>query len=57
MVWYHAEGLEPYWDLPDIDGLPDGKFTYCGRSEHYISSHIQVREHAVPSYTVKIWMR
>ncbi|CAG0920178.1 unnamed protein product [Notodromas monacha] len=41
MVWYHAEGEEPFWQPPDVQGINDGQFAFCGRSEHYISTHIQ----------------
>ncbi|CAG0925554.1 unnamed protein product [Notodromas monacha] len=41
MVWYHAEAEEPFWQPPQIKGVSDGEFSFCGRSEHYISTHIQ----------------
>lgn len=40
-IWYHAEGLEPNWSLPEIDCITNGTFRYKGRTEHHISAHIQ----------------
>lgn len=40
-VWYHAEGVEPSWELPLIDEIATNKFQYKGRVEHHINTHIQ----------------
>jgi len=38
-VWYHAENESPSW-YPTDDEV-NGKWTYRGRSEHYVNAHIQ----------------
>ena len=41
-VWHHAEGVEPTWQIPEVKEITSGKWTYGGRTEHYINSHIEV---------------
>ena len=41
-LWYHAEGVDPVWEPPDIDEIASGQWKYCGRSEHHINAHIEV---------------
>lgn len=38
-VWYHAENENPSWYPPRDEAI--GKWTYRGRSEHYVNVHIQ----------------
>uniref|UniRef100_A0A0K0G4B4 cholesterol 7-desaturase n=1 Tax=Strongyloides venezuelensis TaxID=75913 RepID=A0A0K0G4B4_STRVS len=40
-VWYHAEGDAPTWEIPEIDEVKYGEWTYKGRTEHEIMCHIQ----------------
>lgn len=40
-VWYHAENETPSWYPPVDEKIGNGKWTYRGRSEHYINAHIQ----------------
>ncbi|XP_045204735.1 cholesterol 7-desaturase nvd-like isoform X2 [Mercenaria mercenaria] len=40
-VWYHAEGSEPYWTLPEIEEITNGTFRYKGRTEHHVNAHIE----------------
>ncbi|VDN04537.1 unnamed protein product [Thelazia callipaeda] len=40
-VWYHCDGLNPEWNIPEIDEIADGTWQYRGRTEHEINSHIQ----------------
>jgi len=42
-LWYHAEDVDPVWEPPDIDQIAAGQWKYCGRSEHHINAHIEVR--------------
>ncbi|XP_061165164.1 cholesterol 7-desaturase nvd-like [Saccostrea echinata] len=39
--WYHAEGIEPTWTVPRIEEIHNGDWIYRGRTEHYISCHIE----------------
>lgn len=41
-IWYHAEGIEPDWRLPELQEITDGTWQYKGRTEHYINAHIEV---------------
>jgi len=45
-IWYHAEGIDPGWEPPEIDKVGSGLWKYCGRSEHFINAHIEVRKAA-----------
>lgn len=38
-VWYHAEKENPSWYPPNDEVIR--KWTYRGRSEHYVNAHIQ----------------
>lgn len=40
-VWYHAEGIEPTWKLPELEEIKNGTWKYSGRTEHYINAHIE----------------
>lgn len=40
-LWYHAEGAEPTWRLPEIEEVTSGKWVYRGRTEHIINAHIE----------------
>jgi cholesterol 7-dehydrogenase len=41
-IWYHAEGSEPTWTIPEITQITRGDWVYKGRTEHYINCHIEV---------------
>merc|ERR1719427_998522 len=40
-LWYHCDGVEPTWEIPVVDEIATNKFTYRGRVEHHINTHIQ----------------
>ncbi|PVD22374.1 hypothetical protein C0Q70_18184 [Pomacea canaliculata] len=40
-LWHHAEGIEPSWLLPEIEGIQNGEWVYRGRTEHYVNAHIE----------------
>ncbi|XP_041370534.1 cholesterol 7-desaturase nvd-like [Gigantopelta aegis] len=40
-LWFHAEGVEPFWMPPEIEEITRGEWTYRGRSEHIINAHIE----------------
>lgn len=39
-VWNHAEGEEP-WEIPVIEEIESGQWSFQGRNEYYINCHIQ----------------
>ena len=41
-IWYHAEGNEPTWFPPVVEGIKTGQMKYHGYTEHYINAHIEV---------------
>jgi len=45
-LWYHAEGIDPIWEPPEIEEVVSGQWKYCGRSEHFVNAHIEVCEHS-----------
>lgn len=42
LVWFHCEGKEPEWTVPEQEEITSGKWVYRGRTEHFINAHIQV---------------
>ncbi|KAM3722020.1 Cholesterol 7-desaturase [Dirofilaria immitis] len=40
-AWYHCDGKDPEWEIPDIDEISNGEWKYRGRTEHEINCHIQ----------------
>uniref|UniRef100_A0A915PY86 cholesterol 7-desaturase n=1 Tax=Setaria digitata TaxID=48799 RepID=A0A915PY86_9BILA len=40
-AWYHCDGKEPEWEIPDVDEIINGEWQYRGRTEHEINCHIQ----------------
>ena len=40
-VWYHCDGLDPTYEIPEIPEIDLGEWTYRGRTEHEIMCHIQ----------------
>jgi len=47
-LWYHAEGIDPVWEPPEIEEIASGQWKYCGRSEHFVNAHIEVHELSSP---------
>ncbi|XP_072015577.1 cholesterol 7-desaturase nvd-like isoform X1 [Amphiura filiformis] len=41
MLWFHAEGEEPDWFPPEIEGIKNGELKYHGFTEHYVNAHIE----------------
>ncbi|CAK8696053.1 unnamed protein product [Clavelina lepadiformis] len=40
-VWYHCDGVEPEWELPEISEITNRTYGYVGRIEHHVNTHIQ----------------
>ncbi|AWP14968.1 putative cholesterol desaturase daf-36-like [Scophthalmus maximus] len=41
LVWFHCDGEDPQWAVPEIQQITKGEWVYRGRSEHFINAHIQ----------------
>uniref|UniRef100_A0A3P9K5W9 cholesterol 7-desaturase n=1 Tax=Oryzias latipes TaxID=8090 RepID=A0A3P9K5W9_ORYLA len=41
LVWFHCDGEEPTWSVPEQEEISNGSLVYRGRVEHFISAHIQ----------------
>lgn len=41
-IWHHCDEIDPIWEIPDIPEISSGNWTYRGRTEHYVNSHIEV---------------
>ncbi|XP_028317975.1 cholesterol 7-desaturase [Gouania willdenowi] len=41
LVWFHCDGEEPQWAVPEQQEISSGEWVYRGRTEHFISAHIQ----------------
>ncbi|KAK1155773.1 cholesterol 7-desaturase isoform X1 [Acipenser oxyrinchus oxyrinchus] len=41
LVWYHCDGMDPTWQIPEQEEITLKKWIYRGRTEHFINSHIQ----------------
>jgi len=42
LVWFHCDGLEPTWEVPEQQEITRRDWVYRGRTEHYINAHIEV---------------
>lgn len=40
-IWYHADGEEPSWDVPDVPEITSGHWLPRGRTCHLVHCHIQ----------------
>ncbi|XP_078739190.1 LOW QUALITY PROTEIN: cholesterol 7-desaturase nvd-like [Lampetra fluviatilis] len=40
-AWYHCDGGEPTWQVPEVEEISSGEWQYRGRTEHTINAHIQ----------------
>ncbi|XP_047425101.1 cholesterol 7-desaturase nvd isoform X2 [Mugil cephalus] len=41
LVWFHCDGEEPQWTVPEQQEITKGEWAYRGRTEHFINAHIQ----------------
>ncbi|XP_026153866.1 cholesterol 7-desaturase [Mastacembelus armatus] len=41
LVWYHCDGEAPQWTVPEQEEITKGEWIYRGRTEHFISAHIE----------------
>ncbi|XP_034937222.1 cholesterol 7-desaturase-like [Chelonus insularis] len=40
-IWYHAESMDPYWEIEAIPEIDNGKWIYQGQNEYFVNCHIQ----------------
>ncbi|CAI5455943.1 unnamed protein product [Caenorhabditis angaria] len=40
-IWYHSDGLDPQWEIPEIPEITEGLWKFGGRTEHELMCHIQ----------------
>ncbi|VDM57427.1 unnamed protein product [Angiostrongylus costaricensis] len=40
-VWYHCDGKEPEWNIPEFDEILNEEWKYGGRTEHEVMCHCQ----------------
>uniref|UniRef100_A0A1I7U978 cholesterol 7-desaturase n=1 Tax=Caenorhabditis tropicalis TaxID=1561998 RepID=A0A1I7U978_9PELO len=40
-IWYHCDGAEPEWEIPEISEITEGIWKLGGRTEHEVMCHIQ----------------
>ncbi|KAM9323306.1 cholesterol 7-desaturase nvd-like [Pholidichthys leucotaenia] len=41
LVWFHCDGQEPHYAIPEQQEVTKGEWVYRGRTEHFINAHIQ----------------
>ncbi|KAL4004999.1 plastin-3 [Sarotherodon galilaeus] len=41
LVWFHCDGEEPQWIVPEQPEITNDEWVYRGRTEHFINAHIQ----------------
>eukprot|EP00047_Mylnosiga_fluctuans_P007849 m.255872 g.255872 ORF g.255872 m.255872 type:complete len:449 (-) comp19733_c0_seq1:103-1449(-) len=41
LIWFDAEGREPWWTPPVIDEIQTGTWSFRGKTQHFINAHIQ----------------
>uniref|UniRef100_A0A4W6FDN5 cholesterol 7-desaturase n=1 Tax=Lates calcarifer TaxID=8187 RepID=A0A4W6FDN5_LATCA len=41
LVWFHCDGENPQWTVPEQQEITKGEWVYRGRTEHFINAHIQ----------------
>ncbi|MBN3323830.1 DAF36 desaturase, partial [Atractosteus spatula] len=40
-VWYHCDGVDPTWRIPEQEEITSRAWVYRGRTEHFINAHIE----------------
>ncbi|XP_019365821.1 PREDICTED: cholesterol 7-desaturase-like [Gavialis gangeticus] len=41
LVWYHCDGVDPMWDVPEQKEITSKEWVYHGQTEHFVNVHIQ----------------
>ncbi|KAM4696514.1 cholesterol 7-desaturase nvd-like [Rhinophrynus dorsalis] len=40
-IWYHCDGDDPAWCIPEQEEITSKEWVYHGRTEHYVNAHIE----------------
>ncbi|CAM5102459.1 unnamed protein product [Natator depressus] len=41
LVWYHCDGVDPEWAVPEQEEITSKEWVYRGHTEHFVNAHIQ----------------
>ncbi|XP_068191331.1 cholesterol 7-desaturase nvd isoform X1 [Antennarius striatus] len=41
LIWYHCDGEDPQWTVPERQEITKGEWVFRGRTEHFVNAHIQ----------------
>ncbi|XP_049594255.1 cholesterol 7-desaturase nvd isoform X2 [Syngnathus scovelli] len=41
LVWFHCDGEDPQYNIPEQEEITKGEWVYRGRTEHFVNAHIQ----------------
>nr|XP_005295690.1 cholesterol 7-desaturase nvd-like [Chrysemys picta bellii] len=41
LVWYHCDGVDPVWTVPEQEEITSKEWVYRGHTEHFVNAHIQ----------------
>lgn len=50
LVWFHCDGEEPSWTVPEQKEITNEEWVYRGRTEHFINAHIEVMLSFIKKY-------
>ncbi|KAG2455227.1 DAF36 desaturase, partial [Polypterus senegalus] len=40
-MWFHCDGVDPLWTIPELEEITLKEWTYRGRTEHFVNAHIE----------------
>ncbi|XP_028664572.1 cholesterol 7-desaturase nvd [Erpetoichthys calabaricus] len=40
-MWFHCDGMDPLWMIPELEEITLKEWTYRGRTEHFVNAHIE----------------
>ncbi|XP_066466996.1 cholesterol 7-desaturase nvd-like [Tiliqua scincoides] len=40
-VWYHCDGIDPTWQIPELEKVSSQKWVFRGVTEHFVNAHIE----------------
>lgn len=52
LVWFHCDGEDPRWTIPEQPEITTGEWVYRGRTEHFINAHIEVSVYSIKMFLV-----
>ncbi|XP_075435417.1 cholesterol 7-desaturase nvd-like isoform X2 [Ascaphus truei] len=42
-VWYHCDGVDPTWSIPEQEEITTKEWVYRGRTQHFVNAHIEAQ--------------